>query len=279
MQYSEELITPQIAKQYLQWNTNNTRKLNHAKVNMYAADMTNGRWQYNGETVQFAVSGVLKNGQHRLAAIIKSGVPQRMLVVRGVPDDVNVFDVGFVRSGQQIARQSGISKGASQQCTLGAASLLLSKTFSRTDASKIELIELIEKNESLWELAYYLTCKGSKRPICRKSSIILGAYCLLRTAADQEELEEFFRVANTGFPTEGRDCSPAIVLRNMTISGKDGLLDGKNKRRLIYATISGFSDFTNGVRRVMAYKDDDKRAERCLRAVRYADGVISYDLA
>lgn len=46
--------------------------------------MKTGRWVLNGETICFDSNGVLRDGHHRLLAIIESGVTIEVLVVRGV---------------------------------------------------------------------------------------------------------------------------------------------------------------------------------------------------
>ena len=70
-----EKITPELAREYLKKNTDNYRKLARGTVRNYAEDIKNGRWELNGETIVFAESGVLQDGQHRLAAIIQANKP------------------------------------------------------------------------------------------------------------------------------------------------------------------------------------------------------------
>ena len=52
-----EIITPQIASEYLAKNTNNYRVLSKSKVDVYAEDMRNGNWQENGEGIAFGEDG------------------------------------------------------------------------------------------------------------------------------------------------------------------------------------------------------------------------------
>lgn len=83
-------INPQIAAELLQKNINN-RPLSQKRIDFYSKQMTEGRWQMTGETLQFSKTDKLLNGQHRLHAIIKSGTTQDFLVVYGIDD--KVFDV------------------------------------------------------------------------------------------------------------------------------------------------------------------------------------------
>ena len=78
-----ELITPDQARQYLAFNTNN-RNLRKAHVEKLANDIKNGRWVYNSATIVFNGDGTLLDGQHRLAAIIDADTPVKVAVARGV---------------------------------------------------------------------------------------------------------------------------------------------------------------------------------------------------
>lgn len=78
-----ETITPKQAQKYLQFNTNN-RHLRKTLVSQYAKDMALGNWKLTHQGVAFNCDGTLLDGQHRLAAIVESGVTVQMLVARGV---------------------------------------------------------------------------------------------------------------------------------------------------------------------------------------------------
>lgn len=112
-------ITPALAKEWLQRNTHN-RNLRDRVVNGYAADMTAGAWREDGQSIKFAADGTLLDGQHRLAAIVLSGVAVRILVVRGLPNDAqDTMDVGAKRTMADVLRL----RGESHAVTLAAALL------------------------------------------------------------------------------------------------------------------------------------------------------------
>lgn len=99
MQASIEVITPAFAQQLLEQNPHN-RHVTPAVVERYALDMAEGRWQEgNGQTVVISRNGDLMDGQHRMHAIVRSGVPISMLVVRNVdPETFKTIDTGKPRS-------------------------------------------------------------------------------------------------------------------------------------------------------------------------------------
>lgn len=93
-----EVITPEIAKEYLKFNQVN-RPLNKRTVEYYADQMKRGQWMLNGESISFSKGGTLVNGQHRLNAIIKADVSVQILVVRGVDEESFItFDNGRIRT-------------------------------------------------------------------------------------------------------------------------------------------------------------------------------------
>ena len=94
-----ETITPELAGVYLSRNAEGQRRINPNRVADYAADMKKGLWVANGEAVIFDDAGRLIDGQHRLSAIVRAGVPVEMLVVRGVESkSFQTIDQGCMRT-------------------------------------------------------------------------------------------------------------------------------------------------------------------------------------
>lgn len=82
-----ETITPAIARAYLDQNHRN-RRVRKFTVKLYAALMEKGAWMLGTDGIGFDAEGYLLNGQHRLLAVIESGVAQEFVVVRGLDPDV-----------------------------------------------------------------------------------------------------------------------------------------------------------------------------------------------
>jgi hypothetical protein len=102
-----ELVTPQIAEQWLGKNTHN-RNLNERQIERLARAMKAGEWFFTGDPVQFAPDGTLLNGQHRLNALIVSGTPIELLVVRGVDKGAQeAMDMGARRSLAAVLKLRG----------------------------------------------------------------------------------------------------------------------------------------------------------------------------
>ena len=66
-------ITPDMARKYLQKDNNNIRRVSTAEVNKYAKMLKSDEWHFNGDTIAFDETGRMKDGQHRIHAIHRTG--------------------------------------------------------------------------------------------------------------------------------------------------------------------------------------------------------------
>lgn len=101
-----ETITPEKASEWLKHNKSN-RALSSGHVARLAAAITAGEWKLNGESIKFNGTQLV-DGQHRLNAIIRAGIPVKSYVVRGLESDVfDTLDQGKVRSLGDILSVTG----------------------------------------------------------------------------------------------------------------------------------------------------------------------------
>jgi len=79
--------------------SDNYRRTRDTVVVKYAADMAAGRWQPNGEALIFDDQGDLRDGKHRLCAVLMSGATIHAVVVRGVRTETqDSMDSGLSRT-------------------------------------------------------------------------------------------------------------------------------------------------------------------------------------
>lgn len=106
-----ELITPEIAKRYLEKNIGN-RPINKYAIDLYAQQMKEGLWQINNDAISFNENGRLLNGQHRLKALIQSNTNQQFFVIRGLNTSAFVtMDNGKSRIAGDVLCTYGIENG------------------------------------------------------------------------------------------------------------------------------------------------------------------------
>lgn len=267
-----EIITPELAKEYLQKNVNNYRKLQRSRVYKYAADISRGLWRLNGEPIIFSEDGVLKDGQHRLAAIVYANKAVKMLVVRGVKKDVTVFNVGGMRTTNQILKASGIDLPTA---AVAAGRIVVSMFGSA--ATGVEK-EYIEKNNAELARAYRCTCNGSgKRAFSQKAACIAASYIMLKTASMPfYELELFFKVFCTKDTTgtDGYNASSVLIARKMfedRFQKYSGTMAQKEQLEIL---VLAMQDFHAGKKREQAYKIKSPFSwEKLVRQVRKMDGL------
>lgn len=102
-------VSPLLAEHILLTLTDKNRKRRSAAVKQYAEDMAAGRWRLTGENIKFGKSGLLRDGQHRLAACVRAGVSFETFAQFGIEDDVFVvMDTGRVRKGDDTFAIAGV---------------------------------------------------------------------------------------------------------------------------------------------------------------------------
>lgn len=148
-------VTPDLAQRWIGLNTAN-RKLKPGNVAAFARDMSEGRWKTNGEAIKLAgppfAPTKLLDGQNRLHAVLKAGVPVRMLVVFGVDAEAQgTMDSGARRT---VADNLTIQGVKNAHIVSAAASLAFRVQMGKTNGGAIgvtnaALEEFIENNPDL----------------------------------------------------------------------------------------------------------------------------------
>lgn len=92
-------ITPKWAEKHIPRNNTNVRPLLQTWVEKYAKIMLAGGWMLTGQAIEIDEQGNLLNGNHRLHAVIKSGVTIQCYVAFGVKKKAfSCIDVGRPRT-------------------------------------------------------------------------------------------------------------------------------------------------------------------------------------
>lgn len=103
-------ITPKIAHDLLK-NALPNRPLSKARVRALIDDLRNGRWRTNGESIIFDSNLQLLDGQHRLMAVVESGISITALVVVGVPPTaMPSIDQGRSKGGADVLHMARLPR-------------------------------------------------------------------------------------------------------------------------------------------------------------------------
>lgn len=211
-------VTSEMARRWLRSNIEGNRRVNSNRVNQYARDMKSGKWKENGETLKFADTGELIDGQHRLTASVESGIGFWSLVSYGIKKEAFItIDRNQPRS---IGQQLHLAYGATDYNNLQAALTWLSvfvdgivaATRARPTAS--ELQELFNENPGMQDsVRAAAVTHGSLRTPSR-SALAFCHYCFTRQ--DATLAESFFEALSTGASL--RTIDPVFRLRERIIT-------------------------------------------------------------
>lgn len=163
-------VTPEVAINYLKSNKKN-RGVDKRKVEFYSSQMKNGEWKENGESIIFDTKGILKDGQHRLLAVISSKKSFLFPIITGVSSDVMpTIDTGKNRSLADILTLNNfkyattiaavavkILKGTNRNpdTKRSATGISNSKGLDFCTAYEEELINLVKTSTSLYKKSAY----------------------------------------------------------------------------------------------------------------------------
>jgi hypothetical protein len=209
-------VTPAIAERWLTSNTHN-RNIRLAAVNAYAADMEAGRWLPSGDAIRFAADGTLLDGQHRLLAIVQSGVTISAVVISGLaPETQEVMDGGTKRTLADVLALRG--EVNTRQLAAGLRRITAYEVYGGDSASAWKAAPTAQ------QMLAALARHPETRDYARRASTLrlagipssVGIYAMWRlNAIDAEDAEDFFYRVESGIGLE--DNHPILALRRVLL--------------------------------------------------------------
>lgn len=225
MKISVSDITPKKAKDLLANNDNN-RRLRQDRINLYASEMTAGNWKLNGVPIVLDDTGELRDGQHRLKAIIKSNKTMKNTVIIKLPkEQANCYDIGAQRSVMDIAKLAGYQDEPFFRCSAvcSAVKIAIEGRAVSSNYSKMKIINQMLKYSDACKFVYnnLYTKAGSKERYRLRNSCLYGAVInAYLNGFDQTLLERFCNILSYGFAKEEYEI-PTIRLRDSLLIAKE----------------------------------------------------------
>jgi hypothetical protein len=239
-----ELITLDVAQAYLALMPKDQQRwLRAERVNNYAAARIADHWPLHHQGIAFDTEGRLRDGQHRLHMIIRTGLPTPLFVVRNVhPDAFLHVDEQLPRSIRDAIKMAG--QGSFTSALLSVARVLYDypgdeghhRGFSK---------ELVIERVRLWSEELDFThehlrgrsglSRGVRAVVCRAKAILGASY--------ETRLEEWCQILSDGHPVSANatDDSAAIAFRNVLLQKpsrdnglrppRPGILEGEKYRK------------------------------------------------
>lgn len=218
MKVDTKVISPELARDMLKRNINN-RPLNKNHVDFLSKQMTEGKWMFDGTPIKLTEAGSLLDGQHRLTAVIESGLSFDFLVISGVnKDSFKVMDTGRNRKASDVLSINGIQQSQDAQIVCRDVlnyrkSGMLIPHFNNGKITNSDILEFAEENEQ--RLMESIKFVGKfKKPIIAKSK--LASFHFLFSEKNVIEAGLFISKLCTGLDISAD--SSIYVLREKLIS-------------------------------------------------------------
>lgn len=250
MKTALEVVTPEMAREYLTHNTGN-RPLRQTWINGLVGMIQRGQWAETHQGIAFAKSGRLLDGQHRLHAIMAAGRSVRLLVTRELDEDVFVhIDGGRTRSLQDRLKLIGDSEPANTYAVaITRAYLWLAGDKSRVVGATVDTLENTFLRFS--DEVSYVAHLFSRRKVVKITVAPVGAAVMIYMRHDKERGTDFCDslVRGADLPSG----SPILALREGLMAGR---IAGESEK--YWKTINATRYFHRGddVRSLVAATED-----------------------
>jgi hypothetical protein len=213
-----EWITPEIAKTYLKLNHGN-RTFSKDHANRLANNFKRGHYIYDGSPIRFDTKGHLRDGQHRLSALVQANLSLQFNVIRNLSEEAfYVMDTGRSRSVGDIIGINGIPNGIH---TAALSRAVLSwRTSSNTSRNPLDNFARAFDAKDVKE--FYDTNPELLKDCLKRASRISGKvggtkrvwgaflYRLLSEGASNEDVEKFEQCVKEGKPSDASNATHVL---------------------------------------------------------------------
>jgi len=240
--YTEMLVTPDMAKNWLENHNPKNRKISIDRVHTYASDITNGNWDITGDGICFDEQGNLLNGQHRLAAVVCANKPALFLICTGMPRSIN-YDSGRKRTIKDNIKM--FADADYSQKLIGTASLAMHIIDDKTSGANISYIDNYK-----WLVKHYdsfVACNllTTKAGIESAAPIMLAMVSAYEAGVDVATINRWRKLVLTG-ESDGVSDHVVIRFRNWMIKNKKVGANKVMKKSICKAAQYNIQNFANG---------------------------------
>lgn len=228
MQMSKMNVTPEMAQAWLDGANTSNRSVSHHTVSRYAADMVAGCWRDTHQNaIAFYDDGVLADGQHRLSAVVKSGVTVPMYVALGLDrNTASAIDQGRSRKMSDVMSIMGIlNNGKYQSATVAMMNVIRrAEGYTNGNPTAHQMARAIARMRDGIDFAHECLTPAQGRI---QGSILRAALATAYYFVDKKTVSVFAEVMCSGLPNKDIDVT-VITLRNRMLVGKS--INGSGER-------------------------------------------------
>ena len=202
-------LTPQVAGELLKKNKHN-RKPSDRQISFYVNQMRSGLWKENGEAIIVGNDNKIKDGQHRLLAVIRANYSYRVPLITEVDSSaMDTIDTGKNRSLQDIISLNGYaypnqkakiaklilaSSHKSKSSGIGKQGVMFSsdKTSVSNSAGLDYVIENNDFLDKILKMAHQISSK-SPNTVISVADLAFIAYMLVGYDLENEDIRGFLK--------------------------------------------------------------------------------------
>ena len=186
---SVETMTPESSQESVRMNEC-IRPTTNKFLDQYSTDMKNGKWVLNGVPIIFSDTGALIDGQHRLLACIRAGVPFKTYVMRGVTasEALQSIDVGNKRGKGDFLAFHGVKNGSAVASAALGFHKIADAQPTRSKGYKFRSSETLHSHAAL--LLYVQEHPGIEMSVSqtREYGTLLTGWCSVEIAASSHAI-------------------------------------------------------------------------------------------
>ncbi len=216
MKTTTEIITPDKARKLLEGNRDN-RVIRDAHVQFLASEMKKGRWTLTHQGICIAANGRLLDGQHRLFAVVFSGISVPMMVTRDADEEsYKYMDIAATRKAADRIKLLNAAAANEVCCRLIKAYLGCAVFVSGNRTPSIDDIEtcFLQMADAFKLIAETFSAK-KYGPLTRAT---IGAAVVTYMHNDKMKASYFLDSYLTG--ANLTEKHPALILRNAVLEGR-----------------------------------------------------------
>lgn len=218
MTMTYETITPGYARQLLKTVRNN-RNISKSRVSTYVGDIMRGKWNsMTGTSISINWDGELDDGQHRLSAIVKCGIPVDMWVCRGT-EPKSLYDAGRGRSQRDQLQITCPNMDAIYRSNKvhGMINSLITGWRDRRTITSSEYAEYVDTHKE--ELDKFLSKINMNRNAQKITiqPVYVGMYLAYQNGIDIDVIADFYEILITGMQKDEKG-NPVIAYRNYLLA-------------------------------------------------------------
>lgn len=216
MTMTYEFITPEIAADLLETNSEN-RKLSKGTVQAYMQDILAGNWDESvGVAISIDENGILRDGQHRLSAIVEAGKGIHTWVCRNVSSD-GIYDNNRKRSNSdQISiMRSDFDNVYKSTRYISVARMVINHNTgngANRPVTPKEIIDFTELHKDDLD-GFFLNISQTTIPKISLAVVHLALFMAYMAGVDMNDIMDFYDILCSGMSTKPEEF-PIIAYRN-----------------------------------------------------------------